>query len=77
MKYCIYREVRGHEACGGIAPISAPVTIQVHHVSEEVDPAVVHLCTDNDGLGWIGMEVGETSTSPNPVGNGVEVASVA
>ena len=53
------------------------VTVQVNRVSEEVDPAVAHLRADQDGLGQVSMEVGETARPLNFAGEGVEVAAVA
>ena len=52
------------------------VTVQVHCVPEEVDLAISHLCADEDGLGGVRVEVGETSGTFNPVGQGVEVDAV-
>ena len=60
------------EACGTLHR----VTVQVHRVPEEVDLAIPHLRADEDGLCGVRVEVGETSGTFYPLGQGAEVASV-
>ena len=60
-------------ACGA----SHRVTVQVHRVSEEVDPAIAHFRADQDRLGRVRVEVGETTRLLDAPGEGGEAATVA
>ena len=53
------------------------VTVEVHRVSEEMDPAIAHVRADQDRFGRVRVEVGEAACSLNAVGEGGQVATVA
>ena len=53
------------------------VTVEVHRVSEEMDPAIVHVQADQDRFGRVRVEVGEAACPLNAAGEGGQVATVA
>ena len=52
------------------------VAVEVHRVSEEMDPAIVHVRADQDRFGRVRMEVGEATCPFNAAGEGGQVAAV-
>ena len=46
------------------------LAVQVHCVSEEMDPAIAHVRADQDCLGRVSVEVGETTCPLNAAGEG-------
>ena len=60
-------------ACG----TSHRVAVEVHRVSEEMDPAIAHVRADQDRFGRVRVEVGEATCPLNAAGEGGQVATVA
>ena len=53
------------------------VAVEVHRVSEEMDPAIAHVRADQDRFGRVRVEVGEATCPFNAIGEGGQVATVA
>ena len=53
------------------------VAVEVHCVSEEVDPAIAHVRADQDRFGRVGVAVGEATGPFNAAGEGEQAAAVA
>ena len=52
------------------------VAVDVHCVSEEMDPAIAHVLADQDRFGQVRVEVGEATCPFNAAGEGRQVAAV-
>ena len=53
------------------------VTVEVHPVYEEMDPAIAHVRANQDRFCWVRVEFGEATCPLNAAGEGGQVATVA